>query len=176
MDLSIYNVRQWAHLPSKFRPIKALFRIACAPYIIDVVHIIFMVIKHALISYSQDDGDPLALLSEMAHWILEVNWWLSGRFHWESTLRFIAEGYEVPRIFIDLLSRNLRRHGSQLYICPLLRLSCPQECVHCHWSALPRKIPQSSCARCQNDGCWLCGVAVVHSHPHCWPHLLQVIG
>ena len=57
-------------------PIKAFFRIVCAPYIIYVICIIFIVIKHALISCLRDDGDPVALLSERAYWILKVNWWL----------------------------------------------------------------------------------------------------
>ena len=44
-----------------------------------------------------------------------IDGWLSGRFHSESTQRFIPEGYEVPRVLIHLLSYILRRHGSWLY-------------------------------------------------------------
>ena len=46
-------------------PIKAFVRIVCALYIIYVICIIFMVIKHTLISWLWDDGDPVALLSEI---------------------------------------------------------------------------------------------------------------
>ena len=44
-----------------------------------------------------------------------VHRWLLSRFHSESTLRFIPEGCEVPRVLNHLLSRILRRHGSRLY-------------------------------------------------------------
>ena len=48
--------------------------------------------------------------------IPRVRRWSSSRFHRESILRFIPEGYEVPRILIQLLSHILRRHGLWLYI------------------------------------------------------------
>ena len=83
------------------------------PYIIDIIHIILIVIKHVLICYLRADGNPVGLLSERAHSILEVKQWSSHR---ESILRFIPEGYEVPSVLIHLVSRILQRHGSWLCI------------------------------------------------------------
>ena len=102
--------------------------------------------------------------------------WLLSRFHSESTLRFIPEECEVPRVLIHLLSRILRRHGSRLYSWSITATTmsaceCPSP-VKCTATG------DSSVLLCAMLKRWpltlRCSGWPV-SPTYCWPHLLQVI-
>ena len=105
-----------------------------------------------------------------------VHKWLSSRFHSESTLRFIPEGCEVPRVLIHLLSRILRRHWSRLYswsiiatIMSVCECPSPLKCTATGDSSvllctILKRWPLT--LRCS-------GWPVLPTY--CWPHLLQVI-
>ena len=91
---------------------EAFLRIS-ALYIIAIIHIIFILSVQYICITSWDS--PVALMSIGLVEFHVVHKRSLGKFHRESTLRFIPNGCEIPRVLIHLLSRISQRQGSWLY-------------------------------------------------------------
>ena len=146
----------------------------CTLYMIDIIHIVFLLSEQCIIITSWDS--PVALISIGLIEFDVVHRSSSGRFHRDSTLRFIEKGCEVPRVLVHLFSNISLRQGAWLYC----------------WYITTTVMSTSICASllmCSSTGVssvLLCAVLkwsllIVRNMgspvlpTSCWPHLLQVI-